>query len=60
MKIGNFSIHRKEQWDLKVLKPLVCIHKTYDGGNGSKRIFCLGLSKWKPIVALSNPFKYRF
>lgn len=60
MKIGNFTIHRKEQWDLYDMKPLICIHKNYDGGNGSKRILCLGFSKWKPILVFNNPFDYKF
>lgn len=60
MRIKNFLIHRKEQWDLNDLKPVICIHKTYDGGNGSKRIFCLGFKKWKPVLTFDNPFKYRF
>jgi hypothetical protein len=60
MRIKNFLIHRKEQWDLNDLKPLICIHKSYDGGSGSKRIFCLCFKSWKPIMNFSNPFKYRY
>ncbi|RBP86236.1 hypothetical protein DFO70_12915 [Cytobacillus firmus] len=60
MRIKNFLIHRKEQWDLNNLKPVICIHKVYDGGKGIKRIFCLGFKNWKPIFDFSNPFKYRF
>ncbi|QIW89786.1 hypothetical protein PQE71_gp104 [Bacillus phage Izhevsk] len=40
MQIGDYKIHRKDQWDLHC-KPIICIHKYYDGGNGCKRVFCL-------------------
>jgi len=60
IKIRNFSIHWKEQWDLEDLKPVICVHKSYDGGNGSRRIFCLGFRNWKPIMKFENPFRYRF
>ncbi|BAM99123.1 hypothetical protein [Bacillus subtilis] len=62
MKIKNFRIHRKTQFDLgmKDIKPLVCIHKTYDGGCGSKRILLLAFDGWKPVFEFSNPFKYKY
>lgn len=60
MKIKSFEFHRKEQWDLDDLKPLVCIHKEYDGGNGCVRILCLGFRKWKPFILFTNPFKFRY
>lgn len=40
LRLGRFHIHNKEQWDL-LKKPLVCIHMSYNEGNGSKRIFCI-------------------
>ena len=40
--IGALHIHRKEQWDLNCW-PLVCVHQSYDHGNGNRRVFCLWL-----------------
>jgi len=43
LKVWRFTIHNKEQWDLS-MKPLVCVHWSYDKGNGNKRLkrlFCL-------------------
>lgn len=38
MKIGQFNIHRKEQWDLECF-PIICIHRRTP--NRSARVFCL-------------------
>ena len=60
MKIGNFKIHRKNQFDLKGIKTILCIHKTYDRGNGSKRVFMIGVKNRKLVFKFTNPFKYRY
>lgn len=59
MKLGTFNIHRQEQWDLECT-PVVCIHKDFDKGNGSKRIFCLWFDRGLLKLTLSNPLKYRW
>ncbi len=60
MKFKSFDIHRKKQWDLNNIKPLICIHKEYDSGSGSKRVLCIGFDKRKPVFVFANPFKHRY
>lgn len=40
MNIGPFWIHRLEQWDLDC-KPIFCVHKRFDHGNGTRRVLCV-------------------
>lgn len=60
MDIGTFFIHRKEQFDLEGKRPIICIHKRYDKGNGTKRIFCLWFKGRKLNYVFSNPLHYRW
>ncbi|MEM4997416.1 hypothetical protein WKH56_33010 [Priestia sp. SB1] len=59
MDVKSFYIHRKDQWDLKGGRPIICIHKHYDQGSGCARIFCLWFDGFKIKCRLENPFKYR-
>lgn len=40
MRIGPYWLHRLEQYDLDCW-PILCIHKTLDHGNETRRVFCL-------------------
>lgn len=40
LRIGPLRLHRKEQWDLRC-RPWLCVHWSYDQGNGARRVFCL-------------------
>lgn len=40
VRIGPYRLHRREQWDLECF-PILCIHKSYDHGNGSRRVLCI-------------------
>jgi hypothetical protein len=41
IRLGNLLVHNKEQWDLNNKRPLLCVHRYYDHGNGCKRVFCI-------------------
>lgn len=46
MNIGPYRIHRLEQWDLDC-KPIFCVHKHFDHGNGCCRALCVYIKDGK-------------